>query len=298
MSKIIDDLKLQYNIGGVANKLIYWNVGLFAIPYLLNGIFGLMQINKNAFDFISLASNPAEILWKPWSLITYGFFHFGFFHIFFNMLILNFSSRLFLTYFTSKQLLSLYFSGLLFSGIIYIICYYLFPSLSNLHVTLIGASGTIMAIFFAVATFNPLMEIRLMFIGNVKIWHIAFVYLILDLIQLPLENTGGHIAHLGGALFGYIFVKQIQSGTDITSWFTAILDYFSNVFSSNKNSFKKIHRNPKPVNNNNSSSKVAATIITKDKKQQQIDEILDKISKSGYDSLSSSEKEFLFTAGK
>ena len=298
MSKIIDDLKLQYNIGGVANKLIYWNVGLFAIPYLLNGIFGLMQINKNAFDFISLASNPAELLWKPWSLISYGFFHSGFFHIFFNMLILNFSSRLFLTYFTSKQLLSLYFSGLLFSGIIYILCYYLFPSLANLHVTLIGASGTIMAIFFAVATFNPLMEIRLMFIGNVKIWHIAFVYLILDLIQLPLENTGGHIAHLGGALFGYIFVKQIQSGTDITSWFTTIADYFSNVFSSNKNSFKKIHRNPKPVNNSGATSKLSATIITKDKKQQQIDEILDKISKSGYDSLSSSEKEFLFTAGK
>ncbi len=293
MSKIIEDLKLQYKIGGVANKLIYWNVGLFAVPFLLNGIFSLTNININAFDFFSLASNPSELLWKPWSLISYGFFHSGFFHILFNMLVFNFSSRLFLTYFKQKQLLSLYFSGIIFSGIIYILCYFLFPSLAKFNVTLVGASGTIMAIFFAVATYNPLMEIRLMFIGNVKIWHIAFVYLILDLIQLPLENTGGHIAHLGGALFGYIYVKQIQNGSDITSWFTALMDFVTNLFSSNKNSFKKIHRNPNPVIKEKTESK----IVTKDKNQQQIDEILDKISKSGYDSLSKNEKEFLFKAG-
>lgn len=291
MSKIIDDLKLQYQIGGIPNKIIYWNVGLFAVPYLLNLI--LFKTKIDAFNFISLASNPAELFWKPWSLITYGFFHSGFFHILFNMLIFNFSSRLFLTYFSPKQLLSLYFSGIIFSGIIYIMCYFLFPSLANLNVTLVGASGAIMSVFFAVAAFNPLMEIRLMFIGNVKIWHIAFAYLILDLIQLPLENTGGHIAHLGGAFFGYIFVKQIQNGTDITSWFTALMDFITNLFSSNKNSFKKIHRNPNPTNKEKTFSK----IVKKDKNQQQIDEILDKISKSGYDSLSKDEKEFLFTAG-
>jgi membrane associated rhomboid family serine protease len=295
MSKIIDDLKLQYRIGGIPNKIIYWNVGLFAVPYLLN-LF-LKQFNLDAFNFISLASNPAELLWKPWSLISYGFFHSGPFHILFNMLIFNFSSRLFLTYFTPKQLLSLYMTGIIFSGIIYILCYFLFPSLANLNVTLVGASGAIMSVFFAVATYNPLMEIRLMFIGNVKIWHIAFAYLILDLIQLPLENTGGHIAHLGGALFGYLFVKQIQNGTDITSWFTVLMDSISNLFSSNKNSFKKIHRNPKPVNKEKTPETSGSKIVTKDKNQQQIDEILDKIGKSGYDSLSKDEKEFLFKAG-
>ncbi len=294
MSKIIDDLKLQYKIGGVGNRLIYWNVGLFAFPFLLNGIFMLSNVSKDSFSFISLASNPMELLWKPWSLISYGFFHADFWHILFNMLVLNFSSRLFLTYFTPKQLLSLYFVGILFSGIIYILCYYLFPSLANLNVQLIGASGAIMTIFFAVATYAPLMEVRLMFIGNVKIWHIAFVYLVLDLIQMPLENTGGHIAHLGGAFFGYLFVKQVQSGTDITSWFATLIDFFVNLFSKNKKTFKKVHRNIKPVTIVKSVSK----IVTKDKTQQQIDEILDKISKSGYDSLSQSEKEFLFRAGK
>ncbi len=295
MSKIIDDLKLQYRIGGIPNKIIYWNVGLFAIPYLLNLI--LFKTNINAFNFISLASNPAELLWKPWSLVSYGFFHSGPFHILFNMLIFNFSSRLFLTYFTPKQLLSLYMTGIIFSGIIYILCYFLFPSLANLNVTLVGASGAIMSVFFAVATYNPLMEIRLMFIGNVKIWHIAFAYLVLDLIQLPLENTGGHIAHLGGALFGYLFVKQIQNGSDITSWFTALIDVISNLFSSNKNSFKKIHRNPNPVNKEKTPETSGSKIVTKGKNQQQIDEILDKIGKSGYDSLSKNEKEFLFKAG-
>lgn len=294
MSKIINDLKLQYKIGGVANKLIYWNVGLFAFPLVFFAILSMFSINIDFKNYISLASNPADLLWKPWSLLTYGFFHADFWHILFNMLVLNFSSRLFLTYFTPKQLLSLYFVGILFSGIIYISCYYLFPSLANLDVQLIGASGAIMTIFFAVATYAPLMEVRLMFLGTVKIWHIAFVYLVLDLIQMPLENTGGHIAHLGGALFGYIFVKKIQNGIDITSWFASSLDYIVNLFSTNKKTFKKIHRNVKPV----TIQKPISKILTKDKTQQQIDEILDKISTSGYDSLSQSEKEFLFQAGK
>ena len=294
MSKIIDDLKMQYKIGGVANKLIFWNVGLFIISYLLPALLHLFSIDFDFFNWVSLDSNPNHLLWKPWSLVSYGFFHSGFFHIFFNMMVLNFSSRLFLTYFTQKQLLSLYFTGILFSGTIYMFGYYLFSSLANLNVSLVGASGAIMTVFFAVAAYAPLMEIRLMFIGNIKIWYIAFAYLIIDLIQLPLENTGGHIAHLAGAFFGYLFVKQIKNGSDLTNIMTVTLDWFANLFSSNKtNSFKKIHRNPKPV----IIEKPVSKIITKDKKQQQIDEILDKISKSGYDSLSKDEKEFLFKAG-
>ena len=294
MSKIIDDLKLQYRIGGIANKLIFWNVGLFIISYLIPSLLKLFTIDFDFFNYVSLDSNPSHLIWKPWSIITYGFFHSGFFHILFNMLVLNFSSRLFLTYFSPKQFLSLYFTGIIFSGIIYMLCYYLFPSLAVLNVSLVGASGAIMTIFFAVATTAPLMEIRLMFIGNVKIWYIAFGYLLLDLIQLPLENTGGHIAHLAGAFFGYLYVKQINNGHDITNLISLILDWCSNLFSKNNNktTFKKIYRDPKPRN----VVKPISKIVTKDKNQQQIDDILDKISKSGYDSLSQNEKEFLFKA--
>lgn len=294
MSKIIDDLKLQYKIGGISQKLIYWNVAIFAIPYIIFGLLGLFNIHINFLNYVSLSSNPADLLWKPWSIITYAFFHSDIFHIFFNLMVLNFSSRLFLTYFTQKQFLSLYFSGIIFSGIIYILCYYLFLSLANLHVTLIGASGAIMAVLFAAVSYAPLTEIRLFLIGNVKLWHIAFALIVIDLVQLPLENTGGHLAHLGGALFGFLYAKQMIRGTDLGLLVSKILDFFVNLFSkSEKIPFKKVHKNySKPV------AKPVSKIITKDKTQQQIDEILDKISKSGYDSLSSLEKEFLFKAGK
>ena len=291
---ILDDLKLQYKIGGASNKIIYWNVGLFAIPYIVFGILGLFNIQIDFLHYVSLSSNPFDLLWKPWSIFTYAFFHSGFFHILFNMLILNFSSRLFLTYFSQKQFLSLYFVGSLFAGIIYILSYFLFPALANLQVSLVGASGAIMAILFATATYSPLTEIRLFLFGNVKLWHIAFALIVIDLVQLPLENTGGHLAHLGGALFGYFYIKQLQKGNDLAAWFSKIIDIFTNLINpKTKTPFKKIHKNYSV-----SAPKTASKIVTKDKNQQQIDEILDKISQSGYDSLSQEDKTFLFKIGK
>jgi hypothetical protein len=138
------------------------------------------------------------------------------------------------------------------------------------------------------------MNIRLLLFGNVKLWHIALVLIVIDLFQLPMENTGGHLAHIGGAIFGYIYIRLLEKGTDICNWFTLIIDAFSSIFVKRKSKpFKKVHRTFKaPV------EKRASKIVTKDKVQQQIDEILDKISQSGYDSLSSEEKEFLFKAGK
>lgn len=291
---ILDDLKLQYKIGGISQQIIYWNVALFAIPYVLFAVLSLFSIPIDFLKYVSLSSNPADLLWKPWSIITYAFFHSGFFHLLFNMLVLNFSSRLFLTYFTQKQFLNLYFIGSIFAGIIYLCCYFLFPSLAHLKVSLVGASGAIMAILFAAATYSPFMEVRLLLIGNVKLWHIAFLLIIIDLIQLPLENTGGHLAHLGGALFGYLYIKQLQRGNDIGSWFSNTIDAVVNAFGKQKATpFKKVHRNYAPT-----PEKTVSKIVSKDKAQQQIDEILDKISQSGYDSLTKDEKEFLFKAGK
>lgn len=292
---ILEDLKLQYKIGGVANKLIYWNVGLFAIPMIVFGLLSLFHIDINFLFYVSLSSDPADLLWKPWSLISYAFFHAGILHILFNMIMLNFSSRLFTTYFTQKQLFGLYILGSVFAGLIYIVSYFIFPALSSANATLVGASGAIMAILFATVTYNPLMELRLLLIGRVKLWHIAFFILIIDLIQLPLENTGGHLAHLGGALFGFLFIKALQNGTDLSNIVSVVLDFFANLFKPKKATpFKKVHKNyaqqPK--------KETASRIVTKDRTQQQIDEILDKISQSGYDSLTKEEKEFLFKAGK
>lgn len=292
---IIEDLKLQYKIGGVANRLIYWNIGLFAIPYIIFGILSLFEIKIDFLSYVSLSSNPSDLLWKPWSLISYAFFHAGILHILFNMIMLNFSSRLFTTYFTQKQLFGLYILGSIFAGLIYIVSYFIFPALANSNTTLVGASGAVMAILFATVTYNPLMELRLLLIGNLKLWHIALFILIIDLIQLPLENTGGHLAHLGGAFFGFLFIKSLQSGTDLSKIVSVVIDFFTNLFKPKKATpFKKVHKNYKTE----PKKEPASRIVTKDKTQQQIDEILDKISQSGYDSLTKDEKEFLFKAGK
>lgn len=292
---IIDDLKLQYRTGGIPQKLIYWNVGLFAIPAILFGLLSLFGVTIDYLYYISLDSLPASLVWKPWSIITYAVFHSGIWHLFFNMIVLHFSMRLFTTYFNQKQLLGLYILGGIFAGLLYILSYLVLPVFQNTNSTLVGASGAVMAILFATVTYNPYMEIRLMFIGRVKLWHIALVVITLDLIQLPSSNAGGHLAHLGGALFGYFFIVLLKKGTDLTNGITKIIDFF--VYKTNskktKTPFKTVHKNYNPK-----TTFTESRIVKKDKTQQQIDEILDKISASGYDTLSKDEKDFLFRAGK
>ncbi len=291
---IIEDLKLQFKIGDVLTKLIFWNIAFFAIPSVLFGILPLFKININYLSYVSLSSNPNDLLLKPWSIFTYAFCHSSILHILFNLIMLNFAVRLFLIFFNQKQLLSLYFVGSLFAGFVFLLSYMFFPALANVNTALVGASASVMAILFATVTYSPLMNIRLLLFGNVKLWHIALILIVIDLFQLPMENTGGHLAHIGGAFFGYIYIRLLKNGTDICNWFTLIIDAFSSIFGSRKSKpFKKVHRTYKAP-----AEKRVSKIVTKDKVQQQIDEILDKISQSGYDSLSSEEKEFLFKAGK
>src|SRR5690606_36628839 len=162
-----------------------------------------------------------------WTFSTYSFFHGGFWHLVFNMIVLNFSGRLFLTFFTEKQLLGTYTLGVVFSGIIYVLAYSLFP-LGN--ALLVGASASITAILFATVSYAPLMSIRLLLIGYVKLWHIAAVILVLDILQIGLSNTGGHISHLAGALFGFTFVYFLKKGTDLSR----VTDFVFTLFSRGK----------------------------------------------------------------
>jgi membrane associated rhomboid family serine protease len=281
---------MQYKFGGITQRLIYWNIACFLVSYVIFGLLKFVNINIDFLQYVSLSSDPMDLLWKPWSLITYAFFHSDIFHIFFNMIVLNFSSQLFLTFFNQKQLFGLYLLSAIFSGLVFVLSFYLM----NIISPIVGASAAIMAILVATATYQPLMNVRLLFIGNVKLWHITLVILIIDLMQIRIENTGGHIAHLAGAFFGFIFVKLLENGTDLSKIVSNLLEFFVNLFQKSPSTpFKKVHRNyNKPV------AKPNSKIITKDKTQQQIDEILDKISRSGYDCLSKEEKEFLFKAGK
>jgi hypothetical protein len=199
------------------------------------------------------------------------------------MLVLHFSSMLFLTFFNARQYLGLYLMSVLFSGVAFVMGYY-FLHLSS---TLVGASGAIMAILVATTTYRPVMTVRLLFFGNVKLWHITALILVLDFMQFRIENTGGHIAHLAGAFFGFIFIKLLQNGIDLSRIINIPIQ------KSRRTPFKKVHKNY-----SKSTLKQSSRIVVKDKTQQQIDEILDKISQSGYDCLTQEEKEFLFKAGK
>lgn len=290
MASIIDDLKMQYKFGGMTQRLIYWNIVCFLISYVFFGLLRLVDIDVDFLQYVSLSSNPEDLLWKPWSMISYSFFHSDFFHIFFNLIILNFSGQLFLTFFNQKQLLGLYVLSAVFAGLVFVSSFYLM----NIIAPIVGASAAIMAILVAVTTYSPLMNVRLLLVGNVKLWQITVVILVLDLLQIRMDNSGGHIAHLAGAFFGFIFIKLLKNGTDLSNIVTTIIDFFVNLFRKSPSTpFKKVHKNYRKP-----SEKSTSRIVTKDKTQQQIDEILDKISRSGYDCLTKEEKEFLFKAGK
>ncbi|MBY8962678.1 rhomboid family intramembrane serine protease [Flavobacterium sp. D11R37] len=296
---LLDDLKLEYRIGGITQKLIFWNVGLFAIPLIIFSLLTLFDVHlpflrwdiSNTDDLFSVSSNPADLLWKPWSLITYAFLHAGFFHLLFNMMVLYFSGRIFLTFFTQKQMFGLYILSAIFAALIFILSYNTIPLLQQFNGKMVGASAAIMAILVATAVYAPYYQVRLFLFGTVKLWHIAAVLLVLDLINVSVENHGGHVAHLAGALFGFIFVRSLQNGTDLSRGVSGIIEFFQNLFKPKKKTNFKVHRNPQ-------AQAKRPTGKPKDITQQQIDDILDKISKSGYDSLTKEEKEFLFKVGK
>lgn len=273
---------------GFAQKLIYFNVAVYIVSIAL-----FYDFKAQEFDYpqwLSLSSDLSILAHYPWTLLTYSIFHSSFFHILFNMMVLHFSGKLFLTYFSQKQFIGVYLLSAVFAGLVFVGAY----QILGIHTGIIGASGAIMAVLVAAATYNPHLQLRMALIGIVKLWQLTAVILALDFIYIFAENTGGHIAHLAGALFGFGYVKLLQNGTDLTAGVSFIFDKLANVFGTkNATPFKKVHRNynPKP-------EKKVSRIVTKDKTQQQIDEILDKISRSGYDSLTAQEKEFLFKAGK
>jgi membrane associated rhomboid family serine protease len=261
MASIIDDLKMQYKFGGITQRLIYWNIACFLVSLAL-----FYQFSLGIFDFpnwLALSSEPSVFIWNPWTLLTYAFFHDGFGHIFFNMIILNFSSTLFLTFFNQKQLLGLYVLSAMFAGLAFVLGFYFL----HLNSSIVGASGAIMAILVAATTYSPLMNVRLLLVGNVKLWHITVVILLLDLMQIRLDNSGGHIAHLAGAFFGFAYVKFLENGTDLSKIVSSIIDFFVNLFKKSPSKpLKTVHKNYKK--------------------------------RSGYDCLTKEEKEFLFKAGK
>jgi membrane associated rhomboid family serine protease len=283
---LFKDLQTKFNSSGIVQQLIYINVGIFIITLLIGSFSGLFQTKATFIGtWFSLSPVPEIFITRPWTFLTYGLLHGGFFHILFNCLILFFFGRIFLDYFTPKQLLNFYVFGILFGGIAFVLSYNIFPLFKNSTVPLVGASAGVNAIVIGIAAYIPNYQLNLRFIGYVKLWHIAAVYILLDLVSLAGGNGGGSFAHLGGALFGYFYVQQ-ASNKRRSSSSGSIFDLFKKKKKPLKTVHKSKTRTSRPVKNNKSDT------------QQKIDAILDKISKSGYDTLSKEEKEFLFKQKK
>lgn len=278
---IFQDLKNQYTNNGIVQKLIFWNIGLF----LLTIIF-FYNFKSGDFSFpswVALYSSFSDVLTKPWTLISYLFVHSGFIHLLFNMLMLHFVSRFFLTFFTEKQYLVVYLLGGVFGGLVFVTIYYFL----GIRIPVVGASGAIMTLLVSATAYSPYYILQIPLIGRIKLWHVTALILFIDILQLLLVNTGGHIVHLSGAFFGFLYVFLLKRGTDLAKPFSNLS--FKRP-TKKKTPFSKVHVNKAASN----LSKAPKT----DVEQKKIDDILDKISKSGYDSLTKEEKEFLFKLGK
>ena len=280
----INNLKYRVELLNIAEKIILLNVIIFIIPFFIKTFFFLF--NLESFDLIywlKLSPDILTFIFTPWTIITYGFIHGGISHILWNMILLYFSSRFFLNLFSAEKFLNTYFLGIILGGIIFLFSFSIFPVFKNSYANLIGSSAGVMSVLIFVCTYSPDQEIRIIFF-NLKLKYLGIALVLIDIIQIPSGNAGGNLAHLGGSLFGFIYANQLKNGNDIGLFFEKFLFSFYKFFKKPVK-LKTVHKNKNP--NQNSIDK-----------QKRVDDILDKISNSGYDSLSKEEKDFLFKIGK
>ncbi len=290
---IADEIKTSFKTGSLLTKLIYINLGVFLliqIAIIFMRLFSSPEYIVDLITFLAVPTNLQELVTHPWTVITYMFTHKDFFHILFNILWLYWFGKIFLSYLSERQLLSNYLLGGLSGAALYIISYNLFPGLqAEAGVSLaLGASAAVMAIVISIAVLVPDYKIYVIFIGPVKIIYVALIgFALSSLIDFSV-NTGGKIAHIGGAAYGYFFTLQYNKGKDITMGFSR---FMYSVFSLFKRKKKMRVTHKKPVSDYEYNKQKAHV-------QEEIDRILDKISKKGYDSLTAQEKETLFKHGK
>ena len=278
--------ELKFKIFRSGNPLFFY-IGINVIIYLITAIIGVfiflsssaLSIDLFLRQYIGLPASFTRLPERFYTIFTYMFFHDGIFHILFNMLGLYWFGSIFMNFLNTRQFHFVYLTGGIAGGLFAILALNIFPVFSSslIATTIIGASAAVMAIIFAAATLVPNYTIMLLFIGEVKIKWIAIIYFILDFIAIGSVNAGGSLAHIGGALLGFAFIKSLQNGNDWSKIFVR------------KPKLRVVKNEKPPVKKSEFKGGVS---------QQEIDEILDKISTSGYDKLTASEKEKLFKASK
>lgn len=295
MRHIIADLKETFRRGNIFIQLIYINVGIFIIGTLVNVFLQLFNFNiRDIFSIFSLPALFIDFIHQPWSLFTYMFMHAGILHILFNMLWLYWFGSLFLYFFSAKHLRGLYVLGGICGGLLYMVAY---NSSQVAGSTLVGASASVLAIVAATAYREPNYRVQLFLFGAIRLKYLALIVIGIDVLSITSSNAGGHIAHLGGALAGLWFAASLSKGVDLTSWINRILDGF--IFLFQKKTWK---RKPKmKVHYGNSATgreKDYDYNARKKAQSDEVDRILEKLKKSGYDSLTTEEKKSLFDASK
>ena len=292
MGTFTNNIENFFRKKSILSNLIVINIVVFLTLKIVGVFCALFQSTPEFFySLFELPSYFDKLIFRVWTIVTYMFVHFDFWHILFNMLWLFWFGKIFLLFFSPKQMSGVYVLGGLIGGALFILSYNYFPFFKSFSDSsyLIGASASVMAIVFATAFYRKDFEIRLLFIGNVKIIYIALISLVIDLFSITSLNAGGHIAHIGGAVVGILFAESIKNGTDITSWTNKIIDFFVNLFRKNPH---KMHVKYKRFDSDYQYNE------KKNASNEEIDHILDKIKKSGYGSLSVDEKKKLFEASK
>lgn len=282
--EFINQIKSKYKQGDLSLKLIFICAGLFVLSTLVNFLFFAYHPLKLQ-DYFGVLGNFEMFLRQAWGIFTYMFFHANLIHLLFNCLMLYVMGKFFLRYFRDQDLWTFFFFGGISGGILFLIYSNLATS-SNW--SLVGASASVYAIFFALVAYVPKMNVQFAIINiNLPLDKVALILLGFDLIMIVMNNNvGGHISHFGGAAFGYLYMKQFEKGNDFLGKF------FRNFFQKKSKLRTTKNSTPKPPKDDYEFN------AQKVEKQKRIDQILDKISRSGYDSLSKEEKDFLFKSGR
>lgn len=304
-SGILDEFKnafRQYDNGLM--QIIFINLAVFVVMILLRVILifsGAESVYSSILGILAIPASFDAFLHKPWTLITYFFLHEGFLHILFNMLFLYWFGIIIKEFLGSGKVISLYVLGGIIGGLFYLSIYNLVPYFANRvdASIMLGASAGVYAVVVGAATLAPNYVMHLLLLGPVRIKYIALFYVLLSFANTTGANAGGNLAHLGGAALGFIFIKQLQSGTDLgkpVHWFISFVKSFFVRQPKVRVTYKK-----SASEKASAKTKSAGTFKSKntsDVSQDEIDAILDKISQAGYESLSKEEKQKLFNAGK
>lgn len=303
-STFLEDLKYQYKHGGMTVRLIFLNTAVFLIIQLLQVFSRLIggEVDLHTASILTnvftLSTNLDEFILRPWGLITSIFAHFSLWHMAMNMLFLYFSGKMFESIFDQKRLWYTYLIGGLAGGTLEILAHLIFPALQGAAVVIVGASGSIMAIFSAMAFYRPNIMVNLFGLIPVRLIWLAGIFILTDLLSLGLNDGTAHFAHLGGVVVGLLSVQNIYSSSNLINrvqmFGDRIISFFKNIFSS-QHTLKK-----KKGGSTRSTQYKTDEEYNMDAKARQLktDAILDKISKSGYESLTKTEKEFLFNQSK